>query len=69
MSKRYCIDYCSGATGYGWSHETNSRREAQSVAKSMSKSYTSAVSVWDNEIHDFIYDKSVLEYKPRINNF
>lgn len=69
MNKRYTIDYCSGATGYGWRYETDSRKEAEDTALSMSKSYSAAVTVWDSKAHDFIYDKSVLEYKPRVNLF
>ena len=69
MAKRYTIDYCSGATGYGWSHETNSRREAEHTARQMSESITAAVTVWDGKIGDFIYDKNVLEWKPRIDRF
>ena len=69
MSKRYTIDYCSGATGYGWTHETDSREEAEHTARLMSRSYSSAVTVWDEKTGDFIFDKNVLDCRPRVDKF
>ena len=64
--KRYSITYVSGATGYGWEHETNSMREVKQIIKSMFN-YTSALDVYDREADKFIYWKRVLSYDPEIN--
>lgn len=66
QKKRYSVDYTSGATGYGWTIETNSLREVKDVARHYTE-YTMYFSVWDNVLHDFVYLKRVLEYKPEIN--
>ena len=68
-SKRYIIDYCSPTTGFGWRRETNSRKEAEKVARYISETITNGVSVWDCKVDDFIFDKCTLEYKPRIDRF
>lgn len=64
--KRYSVSYTSGATGYGWEMDTNSLAEVKHMVKHYSE-YTMYFSVWDNVIHDFLYIKRVLEYKPEIN--
>lgn len=69
MAKRYTVRYVSGATGYGWEHETNSRQEAEKTARQMSESYSASVDVWDSKESDFIFDKHALDYKPRIDKF
>ena len=68
-SKRYHISYASGATGYGWEEETDSIEEARHIARSddFGKHYTASLTIWDEEIQDFIFWKSVLEYKPKID--
>lgn len=63
---RYTMDYTSGATGYGWSEDTNSLAEVKRCIKHFAE-YTMYFSVWDNKTHDFIYLKRVLTYKPEIN--
>lgn len=67
---RYHISYTSGATGYGWEQETDSLKEARGIAHSDSfgENYTAMVTIWDEELKDFIFWKSVLCYKPDIDN-
>lgn len=67
--KRYIIDYCSAPTGYGWRLETNSRKEARDMAREYGKVITTAISVWDNQVRDFIYDKRTLDYHPTVDLF
>lgn len=67
--KRYSVSYTSGATGYGWEIQTDDIEEVRDIVNSDSfgRNYTSYVTVWDNVLHDFIFWKRCLDYKPEIN--
>ena len=64
---RYTLEYCSGATCYGWDEETDSREEAVSFVKSFSKIYSAYVGVWDKVKGKHIYLKRVLTFTPEID--
>ncbi len=64
--KRFCVSYCSGATGYGWEQETDNLKEAIGMVKSV-YSYTAEIWVWDEAKRDHVYWKRVLDYTPEIN--
>lgn len=64
--ERYEIDYRSGATGYGWSKETDDLLEVLRTIEALYH-YTTYISVWDNVKRDFVFRKRVLKYNPDIN--
>ena len=66
-SKKYTVDYCSGATGYGWSQEYDRLDEFESFIDEMRHEYTACVSVWDNQLNDFIFYKRTLCFEPHID--
>jgi hypothetical protein len=63
-TKKYVVDYCSGATGYGWSKEYDRLDEFESFIDEMRREITAHVSVWDNTLKDFIFYKRALCYEP-----
>lgn len=65
--KKYSVQYCSGATGYGWEQEFDRLNEFESFVDEMRKEYTAAVWVWDNQLHDFIFIKRTLSYEPSVD--
>ncbi len=67
MRKKYTVDYASGATGYGWSEEFDRLEEFEDFIKEMRSEYTARVTVWDNELGDFVFWKDVLTYECRID--
>lgn len=65
--KKYSVDYASGATGYGWSQEFDRLDEFEDFIDEMRKEVTARVTVWDSQLHDFIFWKDCLCYKPSID--
>ena len=65
--KKYTVDYCSGATGYGWSQQYDRLDEFESFINEMRKVSTAHVTVWDSQLKDFIFWKDCLCYEPRID--
>ena len=67
--KRYSVSYTSDATGYGWEIQTDDIEEVRDIVNSESfgRNYTAYVTVWDNVLHDFIFWKRCLDYKPEID--
>lgn len=65
--KKYGMDYCSGATGYGWSQEYDRLDEFEDFINEMRNEYTAAVRVYDYKLGDFIFWKDCLTFKPDID--
>lgn len=65
--KKYFVSYCSGATGYGWENEFDKLSDFEYLVDNIRKEYTQSLIVYDNELHDFIFWKDVLTYKPNID--
>ena len=65
--KKYSVDYCSGATGYGWTAYHDRLDEFEDFINEMRKEYTASVRVWDSDLEKFIFWKDCLTYKPRID--
>lgn len=65
--KKYCVDYCSGATGYGWSEEHDRLDEFEDFINDMRKEFTAAVRVYDYQLGEFIFWKDTLTFEPRID--
>ena len=65
--KKYSVDYCSGATGYGWSAEHDRLDEFEDFINEMRTEYTAAVRVYDYALGDFIFWKDTLTLKPRVD--
>ena len=65
--KKYSVDYCSGATGYGWSHEYDRLDEFEDFIDEMRNEYTASVRVFDYDLGEFIFWKRTLSYKPEID--
>lgn len=66
-AKKYIVEYCSGATGYGWRCQHDRLDEFEGFIDQMRREYTASVTVWDNEIEDFIFWKDVLTFDTRID--
>lgn len=69
MEKRFVITYSSGATGYGWTDETNSIKDMFLCIdgfryKSGGFEHTAFLSVWDNATAQCIFYKKALEFYP-----
>lgn len=60
MSKKYYLEYTSGATGYGWGREFDRLDEFEDFINEMRNEYTAAVRVWDSELKTFIFWKRAL---------
>lgn len=65
--KKYSVDYCSGATGYGWSQDYNRLDEFEDFINEMRKECTAAVTVYDRQLGDFIFWKDCLTFEPSID--
>ena len=63
--KRYTVEYASGATGYGWTEDTDRLDEVEDFVRNAS--YSAYVAIWDNRFHDFIYRKRCLDFTPEID--
>lgn len=66
--KKYQISYCSGATGYGWTHESDRLEEIEPFVDEKRTDYSARVTVWDNSINDFIFYKRALTYTPETDD-
>lgn len=62
---KYFVSYASGATGYGWEREYDRLEEFEYFINEISR--TDFVSVYDYELHDFVYRKDCLDDKPTID--
>ena len=67
MEKKYTVDYCSGATGFGWSDKFDRLDEFESLVFELASNYTAHVTVWDSQLGDFIFWKDTLSFEPRID--
>lgn len=65
--KKYAVDYCSGATGFGWSQEYDRLDEFESFINEMRTEYTASVRVYDRDLEDFVFWKDCLTYTPKID--
>ena len=65
--KKYSVEYCSGATGYGWDIEYDRLDEFEDFINEMRYEYTASVRVYDYTLEKFIYWKNCLAYKPSID--
>lgn len=64
MVKKYSVEYCSGATGFGWEKEYDQLDEFEDFINEMRGEYTACVSVFDYSRRKFIFLKRALTYKP-----
>ena len=55
--KKYAVSYYSVTTGYGWQQEFDRLDEFESFIDEMRLKPSASVSVWDNELHEYIFDK------------
>lgn len=65
--KKYSVTYVAGSTGYGWEHEYDKIEEFEDFVDEIRKEYTASLTVWDNEIQEFIFWKKCLTYKCKID--
>ena len=54
------VTYVSGATGFGWTEYANTIKEVEWLLQGIATKHTAQVSVWDNELEDFIFYKRAL---------
>ena len=52
---KYTVTYVSGATGFGWTEYANTIKEVEWLLQGIATKHTAQVSVWDNELEDFIF--------------
>ena len=62
--KKYSVDYCSGATGYGWTQEYDRLDEFEDFIDHLRHEVTAAVWVYDYQLGDFIFIKRTLTFEP-----
>lgn len=62
MPKKYSVSYTSGATGYGWEEDCDTIDQAIALVGDKKDNYTAQVSVYDRQLHDFIFYKFCLTY-------
>lgn len=67
MSKKYTVNYSSGATGYGWIKEYDRLDEFEDFVDEMRREYTARLTVYDVSVNEFIFWKDCLSYKPYID--
>lgn len=65
--KKYCVMYCSGATGFGWEEEFDRLSDFEDFVDQMRTEYTASVKVWDYQLERFIFWKNVLTIEPSID--
>ena len=64
MHKKYSLEYCSGATGYGWEKEYDRLDEFEDFINEIRNEYTAKVTVFDYSLKKFIFYKRALSFKP-----
>lgn len=57
---KYSIGYCSGATGFGWEDACDTIEEVEQVIFDIRTTHTAMVTVFDNNLGDFIFYKRAL---------
>lgn len=65
--KKYVLNYTSGATGFGWEEEHDTINQPQYYIDSKRNDRNAAVTLWDNELHDFVFWKDCLTAIPSID--
>lgn len=65
--KKYSVTYVAGSTGYGWEHEYDRIDEFEDFVNHIRNEYSAHLTVWDNEIEEFIFWKNCLTYKCKID--
>lgn len=63
---KYEIDYCSGATCFGWEDACDTIEEVEHIIEEIRNTYNAMVTVFDNNLKDFIFYKRVLS-EPEID--
>lgn len=64
---KYSVEYCSAPTGYGWRQEYDRISEFERFVNQMRREPTADISVWDNELGDFVFWKRAFRYEPDID--
>ena len=67
--KKYCLSYCSGATGYGWEEEYDRLDEFEDYIDEKRHDYTASVRVFDYQLGEFIFYKRTLTFEPEVDLF
>ena len=57
---KYEIRYCSGATCFGWEDACDTIEEVENMIFEIRNTYNAMVTVWDNNLKNFIFFKRVL---------
>ena len=65
--KKYSVSYTSGATGFGWKMEFDTLAEFEDIVDGYRKDYSAMFTVYDYTLHDFVFYKKCLSYKPDID--
>ncbi len=65
---KYNVEYCSGATGYGWRKDFDRLDEFEAFIDAMRHEYTASVIVWDESRKQHIFWKDVLTFTPSIDD-
>ena len=68
LKMKYTIEVAYGATGYGWTKETNNLKDFEGFIDEHRVGYGVAVEVWYNTRHDFIFLKKALDFKPIVDD-
>lgn len=61
--KKYVVEYCSGASGYGDEYEVDTIEEVISLIKDSKDDYSAFVRVYDRKLGESIFWKDPLTYK------
>ena len=67
MARKYSVTYVSGATGFGWVHDYDRIDEFEDFVDEIRNEYSACLTVWDNELEDFIFWKDCLSNKCEID--
>lgn len=67
---KYTINY-TGSSCYGWTEKVNTIKEVKYILEGIEDKYYCKISVFDNQLNDFVYWKDILTSKAEtdlINN-
>ena len=65
--KKYSVQYCSGATGFGWEEEYDRLDEFEYFINHMRREFTAAVWVYDYQLGCFIFIKRTRTFEPEVD--
>lgn len=64
--RKYSVAYAS-STGFGWEREYDRIDEFEDFVDEIRNEYTARLTVWDNQIKQFLFWKNCLTYNCKID--